>query len=304
MRHGAAPAVSKLIGVTASQVGVGNVVAIDLKTAAVTPLGDDKAADTTTDGALDPATDVIYLFSDGYVLQKFDVANHSFAGSGGMVKLDLCVGGGSCVNELHWDPTGAGRMVGVGIGLCPTETKPDGVCPAPYPDGVNTAIAVDPATGTLSTLDARFSDDCGLVVGGSAWDPDGQVLYSVFDCLGAGKQIIGLGLGPGAHHTVALSGPDTPNTIFFWNAGLYGFSDTDGLVGIAGNKTTVLVALPKGIQVATHTVAVAEDAIYCFLQDSTGGGATGRLLGINLVTNAIIVDLNTTLEDFGSAVLV
>ena len=38
-------------------------VAIDLKTAAVTPLGDDKAADTTTDGALDPATDVIYLFS-------------------------------------------------------------------------------------------------------------------------------------------------------------------------------------------------------------------------------------------------
>ena len=37
---------------------------------------------------------------DGYVLQKFDVANHSFAGSGGMVKLDLCVGGGSCVNEL------------------------------------------------------------------------------------------------------------------------------------------------------------------------------------------------------------
>ena len=72
---------------------------------------------------------------------------------------------------------------------------------------------------------------------------------------GAGRgrfQIIGLGLGPGAHHTVALSGPDTPNTIFFWNAGLYGFSDTDGLVGIAGNKTTVLVALPKGIQVAAH----------------------------------------------------
>ena len=57
---------------------------------------------------------------------------------------------------------------------------------------------------------------------------------------------------------------------------------------------------------ATHTVAVDEDAgaVYCFLQDSTGGGATGRLLGINLVTNAIIVDLNTTLEDFGSAVLV
>ena len=59
-------------------------------------------------------------------------------------------------------------------------------------------------------------------------------------------------------------------------------------------------------QVATHTVAVAEDAgvVFCFLQDSTGGGATGRLLGINLVTNTIIVDLSTTLEDFGSAVLV
>ena len=38
-------------------------VAIDLKTAAVTLLGDDKAADTTTDGALDPATNMIYLFS-------------------------------------------------------------------------------------------------------------------------------------------------------------------------------------------------------------------------------------------------
>ena len=130
----------RLYGVSSDQLGTGSIIAIEPSTAVVAVLGSDRSALTTTDGAVDPTAGVLYFFADGFMLRSFELARSSF-GRDVIVKLNPCVGGGSCVNELHWEAKER-RLVGVGVGLCPVPTKPNGLCPSTYQSGVNTAISL------------------------------------------------------------------------------------------------------------------------------------------------------------------
>lgn len=107
---------SQLLGLASTSSVLGSVVAVDTSTGSAATLSTDPAAAVTSGSALNTLAKQIYMLEDDFVLHNFDLTNNSF-GQKLLVNLDQCVGGGTCINELHFNPSDE-TILAIGMGIC------------------------------------------------------------------------------------------------------------------------------------------------------------------------------------------
>ena len=286
-----------LVGLMSGGIGVGSYVSLSLLpngSAVAIPLAEDKASSVTSDSAMDTANRIHYLFEDGFVLRHFNITARAFSKQK-YVDLDPCTGAGECVAELFWDANRA-TLLTVAMGL----------------RGNNTLAKLDPATGKLAALPhTNFSQLCGLVEGGAAYDSVRQIMYVTLDCAVAGAPpgvtIYSFDASDGATsgsgfqvffsaHIAGLD--DVPGRLTYGNGSLLGFTyDSNArqstLVTIEKNLTKpVANGIPGGI--ATRTTSVSPQGV---VYGISGSGNSTKVVAIDLGSKEVVVAPVARLSD-------
>ena len=286
-----------LLGLMSSGIGDGSYVSLSLLangSATVVSLAEDKASSVTSDSAMDMKNRIHYLFEDGYVLRHFNITAGVFSKQI-YVDLDPCTGGGECVDELFWDPHRS-VLLTVAMGL----------------HGSNTLAKLDPITGKLVPLPhTNFSQLCGLVEGGAAYDAVGQMMYVTLDCAVAGAPPgatiysfdVSDGAPSGSGFRVVLSAKmagldDLPGRLTFGAGALLGFMYDSNmrastLVSIEKNATKLVASgIPGGIDSRTTSVSP-----YGVLYGISGSGNSSVVVAIDLGSKKVAVAPITRLSD-------
>ena len=155
---------------------IGQLHAVDLGTGAAELVTTQKAITAVTGAAFDSSTGVAHYLVAPFYVWHYAVARGSWAST--MLNLTDCSDGtGGCVSEPHWDP-GANAIVAIALG---------------YPRaGANAVVWVDPDTGS-GRVAAEFPAECGVLSGGTAFDPAARTFYATLECQ-ASFQIFGFDL--------------------------------------------------------------------------------------------------------------
>jgi hypothetical protein len=228
----------------------------------VKQLAPDRGAALCAESTLDMATSTHWFLEDDFIIHGFNLTSSSF-GRKTYLNMDPCLGAGTCVSEWSWD-SAEKAVVAVGMGTF----------------GVNTLVNIDPHSGNITRAYAgTFSDDCGLVLGGTAFSQKQRALYVSLECPGL-SSIFKFDLAAGTNSTMISSkGGNLPSRLVYDDThGLLGFGfdgpslETSTLYRIADGSSSPLCPGRRGTvegAVHIHTVSITDGVLYAVSSSNT-----------------------------------